>query len=55
MLYFSHDFPSCFLHCSSVHPLRNSAFKVPFCFFVYTVFSKLNLHIYNDDGGNGFI
>ena len=55
LLYFSCDFPCCSLHCSSVHPLRNSAFKVPFCVFVCTVFSKLNLHIYNDDGGNRFI
>ena len=37
------------------HPLRNSGFKVPFCFSVCTVFSKSNLLIYNDDGGNRFI
>jgi hypothetical protein len=34
LLYFSHDFSCCILHCSFVHPLRNSAFKVLFCFFV---------------------
>jgi hypothetical protein len=55
LLYFSHDFPYCFLHCSSILSLRNSAFKVPFCFFICTVFSKLNLHIYNDIWGNRFI
>jgi len=55
LLYFSHDFTCCFLHCPSVHPLRNSAFKVPFCIFVCIVFSKLNLHIYSDVRGNRFI
>jgi hypothetical protein len=55
LLYFSHYFPCCFLHYSSVHPLRNSAFKVPFCLFVCIVFSILNLYVYNDDRGNRLI